>query len=106
MLSIAENENIRLISVSPKLADRLTGEQKVRDGVPLWSCVALHQPDDGSKPQLLTVTVPSPQEPAFTPMQAKFRDLQVDFYQVGGNDGSAPSAGLWFRAAGIVEVKA
>lgn len=32
MLSIAEHENIRLISVSPKLADRLTGEQKVRDG--------------------------------------------------------------------------
>ncbi|SJN36908.1 hypothetical protein FM104_09385 [Microbacterium esteraromaticum] len=107
MFRIHPDEEVRALSVEPKLVNIQTGEQKIdRDtSLPLWTVTALHQPSDGSRPKLVKVTVPSKSEPDFTPMFAGFDRLEVDEYSIKRDGGGLSNAGLWFRAASLIELE-
>jgi len=103
MIRIHDDANIAAISAAPK-----TDMDKVQKldsaGVPLWSITALHMPEDGGKPELITVTVPSRSEPVFIPTQAGFENLELGFYNMPNSKGGA-NAGLYFRASALVELE-
>lgn len=106
MFRVHEEEDVRALSVEPKIGNLQTGEQKIdRDtSMPLWTVTALHQPSDGGRPELIKVTVPSKSEPDFTPMFAGFERLEMDDYSIKRDGGGLSNAGLWFRAAGLIDL--
>lgn len=64
-----------------------------RDGVSQWSVLTLHTPVQG-KPEVISITVPNPEKPDLTPMQAVvFDNLRVDHFAIQGG-----TSGLWFAA--------
>lgn len=82
------------LSVEPKTDPEGT-QKKNRDGTPLWTVNALHQPTVG-KPSVVSITVPSPAAPSLTPMTpATWAGLRVDIWQSGD------SSGLWFAADSV-----
>ncbi|MGO2091285.1 MAG: hypothetical protein ACTH34_05410 [Microbacterium gubbeenense] len=109
MFKIDETEDIRVLAVQPKIADRKTGEQKIDrvSNLPVWSVSALKMSDDPlEKPELITVSVTSRTEPEVVPLATGFEGLEVGNYAIPGDGGGIQAAGLFFRASGLVELQA
>lgn len=108
MIRIHDEANVAAVSVAPKTKmqdDKTHVQQSGKDGILLWAVTALHIPEDGSKPELFTVTLPSRTEPVFIPMKTGFENLELGFYNMPNSKGGT-NAGLHFRASGLVELEA
>lgn len=100
MIRVSKDEQVRALDVSEKTDNQGLQRLDQPTGSPLWAVQALFTPLDGSKPEVISVTIASTTRPEVVPLQSTFIELRVDKYQIE-RDGKITQCGKYYRAAGL-----
>ena len=86
MLKVSEDEEYVVLDVRAK-TDLDGVQKKNREGVAQWSVECLWRPLDGSKAEVVNITMDSKLMPEFTPMGHAAAGVFADAWGTGGSHG-------------------